>query len=186
MAILDIVYYGDPRLEKVSEPIEDFNADLRKLVKDMFETMYYTNGVGLSAPQIGINKRLLVVDVSGGEDRSKQLVLINPVVVETSGEQKGQEGCLSFPGLFANIARPNYAKVRGFNPEGKTIELEGTGLQARAFLHENDHLDGLLFIQRMKKADREMIVKKMKKMQLPKKEELQNYKEFPVQEGQTL
>lgn len=186
MAILDIVYYGDPRLEKVSEPIEDFNAELRKLVKDMFETMYFTNGVGLSAPQIGVNKRLLIVDVSAGEDRSKQLVLINPVVTETSGEQKGQEGCLSFPGLFANVGRPNYAKVRGFNPEGKAIELEGTGLQARAFLHEIDHLDGILFIQRMKKADREMIVKKMKKMQLPRKEDLQNYKEVPVQEGELV
>ena len=126
MAILDIVYYGDPRLERVSEPIEGFTDDLKKFVKDMFETMYFTNGVGLSAPQVGVNKRLLVIDTSGGEDRSKQLTLINPVVVLTDGEQRGQEGCLSFPGLFATVSRPNLAKVRGYNPEGKPIEIEGT------------------------------------------------------------
>lgn len=184
MAILDIVYYGDPRLERVSEPVEDFNSDLKKLVKDMFETMYFTNGVGLSAPQVGVNKRLLVVDTSGGEDRSKQLTVVNPVVVLTDGEQRGQEGCLSFPGLFATVTRPNIAKVRGYNPEGNPIELEGSALLARALLHEIDHLDGIVFTQRMKKADREAIIKKMKKMQLPKKETLNTYSEFPVQEGE--
>jgi peptide deformylase len=184
MAILDIVYYGDPKLERVSEPIDGFNSDLRKFVKDMFETMYFTNGVGLSAPQVGVNKRLLVIDTSGGEDRSKQLVVVNPVVVVTDGMQKGQEGCLSFPGLFATVSRPNVAKVRGFNPEGKPIEIEGTALLARALLHEIDHLDGIVFTQRMKKSDRELIIKKMKKMQLPKKETLNTYFDFPVQEGQ--
>ncbi len=184
MAILDVVYYGDPRLERVSEPVEDFTADLKKFVRDMFETMYFTNGVGLSAPQVGVNKRLLVIDTSGGEDRSKQLTLINPVVVLTDGEQRGQEGCLSFPGLFATVSRPNIAKVRGYNPEGKIVELEGTALLARALLHEIDHLDGIVFTQRMKKADREVIIKKMKKMQLPKKETLNTYSDFPVQEGE--
>ena len=184
MAILDIVYYGDPRLERVSEPIEGFDADLRKFVKDMFETMYFTNGVGLSAPQVGVNKRLLVIDTSGGEDRSKQLTVVNPVVVLADGLQKGQEGCLSFPGLFATVTRPNIAKVRGFSPEGKPIEIEGSALLARALLHEIDHLDGIVFTQRMKKADRELIIKKMKKMQLPKKETLNTYSEFPVQEGE--
>jgi len=169
MAILDVVYYGDPRLEKVSEPIAEVTPEIHKLVKDMFETMYYTNGVGLSAPQIGVNRRLLVIDTSAGNDLSKQIALINPVIVEQSGEQRGQDGCLSFPVLFAEVARANYAKVRGVNLEGKTVEVEGTELLARALLHEIDHLDGILFIQRMRKADRETIVKKMKKQPLPKK-----------------
>lgn len=163
MAIIDVVYYGDPRLEQVSEPIAQVTPEIRKLVKDMFETMYFTSGVGLSAPQIGVNKRLLVIDVSGGEDRSKQVTIINPVVIEQSGEQKGREGCLSFPGHFADVTRANYAKVKGLDLSGKEVTIEGTELLARALLHEIDHLDGILFISRMKKADREMIVKKMKK-----------------------
>jgi peptide deformylase len=164
MAMLNIVYFGDPKLEKVSEPITEVTPEIKKLARDMFETMYYTNGVGLSAPQVGINKRMLVVDVSGGEDRTKQLVMINPVVVETSGTQTGREGCLSFPSLFATVTRPNFARIRGLNLEGKEVEVEGTELLARALLHEIDHLDGILFIQRMKKADREVIVRKMKKI----------------------
>jgi peptide deformylase len=164
MAIIDIVYFGDPRLEKVSEPISEVTPEVRKLARDMFETMYYTSGVGLSAPQIGVNKRLLVIDVSGGEDRSKQLTVINPVVIETNGSQTGREGCLSFPGLFASVTRPNFVKIRGLNLEGKEVEVEGSELLARALLHEIDHLDGILYIQRMKKSDREVIVRKMKKI----------------------
>jgi peptide deformylase len=164
MAILDVVYFGDPRLEKVSEPISEVTPEIRKLARDMFETMYYTSGVGLSAPQIGVNKRLLVIDVSGGEDRSKQLTVINPVVIETNGSQTGREGCLSFPGLFASVTRPNFVKIRGLNLDGKEVEVEGSELLARALLHEIDHLDGILYIQRMKKSDREVIVRKMKKI----------------------
>jgi peptide deformylase len=168
MAILDIVYYGDPRLEKVSEPVTEVTPETRRFVKDMFETMYFTNGVGLSAPQVGVNERILVIDCSGGSDRNQQIALINPVIVNTSGEQKGQEGCLSFPGLFAEIVRPNVVAVKGTNLEGQEIQLEGEGLLARALHHEIDHLDGVLFLQRMKKADRETIVRKMKKMKLEK------------------
>ncbi len=164
MAILDIVYYGDSRLEKVSEPVSEVTPEIRKLARDMFETMYYTSGVGLSAPQIGISKRMLVIDVSGGEDRNKQLVVINPVVMETGGSQTGREGCLSFPGLFASVTRANNVRIKGLNLEGKEVEVEATELLARALLHEIDHLDGILFIQRMKKADREVIVRKMKKI----------------------
>jgi peptide deformylase len=164
MAILDIVYFGDPRLEKVSEPVSEVTSEIRKLARDMFETMYYTSGVGLSAPQVGINKRLLVTDVSGGEDRTKQLTVINPIVIESSGSQTGREGCLSFPSLFATVTRANFVRIKGLNLEGKEVEVEGTELLARALLHEIDHLDGILFIQRMKKADREVIVRKMKKI----------------------
>jgi peptide deformylase len=167
MAILDVVYYGDPRLEKVSEPVTGFDADLRKFVKDMFETMYFTDGVGLSAPQVGVNKRVLVIDTSAGTDRSKQVVLINPVIILEEGEQKGPEGCLSFPGLFADVKRPNMVRVKSQNLDGKEFEMEGSALLARAIHHEIDHLDGVLFIERMKKSDRETIVKKMKKMTLP-------------------
>jgi peptide deformylase len=168
MAILDIVYYGDPRLEQVSEPIEEVTPELRRFIKDMFETMYFTNGVGLSAPQVGLNQRLLVIDCSGGSDRSQQITMMNPVITITSGEQKGPEGCLSFPGLFAEVARPYVVKVKGWNIDGKEVELEGEGLLARALHHEIDHLDGVLFTQRMKKADRESIIKKMKKFKAPK------------------
>ncbi|MCI0411988.1 peptide deformylase [bacterium] len=168
MAILDIVYYGDPRLEKLSEPVNEVMPETRRFVKDMFETMYFTSGVGLSAPQVGVNQRILVIDCSGGADRDQQIVLINPVVISSSGEQKGPEGCLSFPGLFAEVSRPNIVKVKGLNLDGKELEIEGEGLLARALHHEIDHLDGVLFIQRMKKADREMIVKKMKKQKFEK------------------
>ena len=170
MAILDIVYYGDPRLEQLSEPVSEVTTEIRRFVKDMFETMYFTNGVGLSAPQIGVHKRVIVIDTSGGNDRSQQIALINPVIVDVAGEQTGSEGCLSFPGLFADVTRANYVKVRGVDLNGKEIMLEGTELLARALLHEIDHLDGILFVSRMKKADREMIVRKMKKQQFSKKE----------------
>jgi peptide deformylase len=168
MAILDIVYYGDPRLEKLSEPVNEVTPETRRFVKDMFETMYFTNGVGLSAPQVGVNQRILVIDCSGGSDRDQQIVLVNPVIVSSSGEQKGPEGCLSFPGLFAEITRPNIVKVKGLDLDGKTLEIEGEGLLARALHHEIDHLDGVLFIQRMKKSDREVILKKMKKQKFEK------------------
>ena len=168
MAILDIVYYGDPRLEKLSEPVNEVTPEIRRFVKDMFETMYFTNGVGLSAPQVGVNQRILVIDCSGGSDRNQQIAMINPVVTVTSGEQKGPEGCLSFPGLFADVTRPNVVKVKGWNLDGKEVGMEGEGLLARALHHEIDHLDGVLFIQRMKKSDREAIVKKMKKQKFDK------------------
>ena len=170
MAILDVVYYGDSRLEKVSEPVSEVTADVRKFIKNMFETMYFTNGVGLSAPQVGVNTRILVIDISGGTDRSKQIALINPVILTESGEQKGPEGCLSFPGLFVEVKRPNYVKVKGLNPDSNEVEIEGTELLARALHHEIDHLDGVLFTQRMKKSDREAIVKKMKKQILAVRE----------------
>ena len=168
MAILDIVYYGDPRLEKLSEPVSDVTPETRRFIKDMFETMYFTNGVGLSAPQVGVNQRILVIDCSGGSDRDQQIALVNPVIVTSNGEQKGPEGCLSFPGLFAEVTRPNVVKVKGLDLDGKVLEIEGEGLLARALHHEIDHLDGVLFIQRMKKSDREAIVKKMKKQKFEK------------------
>jgi peptide deformylase len=168
MAILDIVYYGDPRLEKLSEPVNEVTPETRRFVKDMFETMYFTNGVGLSAPQVGVNQRIMVIDCSGGSDRDQQIALVNPVILTSSGEQKGPEGCLSFPGLFAEVTRPNVVKVKGLDLDGKAVEIEGEGLLARALHHEIDHLDGVLFIQRMKKSDREAIVKKMKKQKFEK------------------
>jgi peptide deformylase len=172
MAILDIVYYGDPRLEAISQPISEVTPEVRRFIKDMFETMYFTNGVGLSAPQVGINKRVLVIDVSGGSDRGKQVVMINPVILKEEGEQKGPEGCLSFPGLFADVKRPDIVRVKSLDLEGREIEIEGAGLMARAIHHEIDHLDGILFTERMKKSDREAIIKKMKKMSLPKREKV--------------
>lgn len=172
MAILDIVYYGDSRLETVSQPVPEVTPEVRKFVRDMFETMYFTNGVGLSAPQVGVNQRILVIDVSGGSDRGKQVIMINPVILKAEGEQKGPEGCLSFPGLFADVKRPNILRVKSLNLEGREMEIEGAGLLARAIHHEIDHLDGILFTERMKKSDREAVIKKMKKMSLTKREKV--------------
>ncbi len=163
MAILEVVYYGDPRLEQVSEPVGQVTPEIRKLVKDMFETMYFTSGVGLSAPSNWSQQ------ASAGDRRFRRR---RPFQTGhhhqscrggTIREQKGEKAVSAFPGHFADVTRANYAKVKGLDLNGKEITIEGEELLARALLHEIDHLDGILFISRMKKADREMIVKKMKK-----------------------
>jgi len=161
----EIRLYGDPVLEVECAPVgeEEFGSkELRTLVDDMFETMYEAKGVGLAAPQIGIKKRLFIVDVSCGEEPDEKLVVINPEVVETHGEQVGEEGCLSIPGFRENVKRPFEAKVRARNAEGDSIEIEGEELLARALLHENDHLDGVLFLRHLSALKREMIKRKIK------------------------
>ena len=142
MAIRNIRELGDPVLTKQCKEVKEMTERTRELIQDMFETMYEAEGVGLAAPQVGILKRLCVIDT--GEN---PIVLINPRVVETSGEQTGQEGCLSVPGKSGVVTRPNYAKVVALNENMEPIEVEGTELLARALLHELDHLDGHMYTE---------------------------------------
>lgn len=141
MALRNIRYEGDAILRKNCREITEMTPKIAILIDDMIETMYDANGVGLAAPQIGILKRLVVIDVGDGP-----IVLINPEILETSGEQTGGEGCLSVPGKTATVTRPNYAKVRARDRNMKLFELEGTELLARAICHECDHLDGKLYV----------------------------------------
>ena len=162
--IYPIVKYGNHVLEKIAEPLTTFDGDLEKLVADMFETMYAASGVGLAAPQIGIPKRLCVIDVSAGEDPNQKLVLANPEVVSTEGKQQQEEGCLSLPDFRAPTVRPLRATVRAQDIRGNQITLAGEALLARAFCHEIDHLNGRLFIQHLSRLKRDSIKRKVRKM----------------------
>lgn len=142
MAIRTVRVMGDRILTKKCRPIEQMNKKIRNLIDDMIETMYEENGVGLAAPQVGILKRLVVIDVGDGP-----IVLINPEIIETSGEQTGDEGCLSVPGKAGQVTRPNVVTVRALNENMEPIEVTGEGLLARAICHECDHLDGILYVE---------------------------------------
>jgi peptide deformylase len=162
--IYPIVKYGHKVLETPAEPVVNFDGDLAKLVADMFETMYAANGVGLAAPQIGIPKRLCVIDVTSGEDPSAKLVLVNPVILSTEGKVSLDEGCLSLPDFRANTPRPARVTVRAQDVHGKEFTLTGEGLLARAFCHETDHLNGTLFIQHLSMLKRDSIKRKVRKL----------------------
>ncbi len=160
-----IVKYGNPVLEEVCEPVaeEEFGSeDLRSLVTDMFETMYQARGVGLAAPQVGVLKRLTVIDCSGGEGEAQPHILINPEIVSQEGTQVGSEGCLSIPGFTANVSRPMTVRTRYRTVDGESRELEGEELLARVICHENDHLNGVLFLRHLSKLKRGMIKKKIR------------------------
>lgn len=144
MALRNIREIGDPVLNKVCKEVKEMNERTLQLIDDMFDTMYEANGVGLAAPQVGILKRIVVIDC--GDD---PILLINPRILETSGKQTGQEGCLSVPGKSGIVTRPDYAKVIALNEEMEEIIVEGEGLLARAILHEIDHLDGHLYVEKV-------------------------------------
>jgi peptide deformylase len=164
--VRNIVKYGDPVLEQAAEPVTDFaSPELQQIVSDMWETMYAAKGVGLAAPQIGLRKRISVIDISAGEDETKKVVIINPEIVEKEGSQTGEEGCLSIPGFREPVTRANRVKVRAQNENGECIELEGEELLARAFQHEIDHLNGILFISHLSTLKRDLIRRKIKKLQ---------------------
>jgi peptide deformylase len=165
MALLEIVKYGDPVLERVGEPVTDFDERLKRLVSDMFETMYEARGVGLAAPQIGLSKRLFVMDCSGGGDPTARVALINPVVLRVEGDQTGDEGCLSFPGIFFPVKRSLRAVVRAHDVNGEEFEFDGLELEARCMLHETDHCDGIVFIDRTTTLKRELAKRKIKRLQ---------------------
>ena len=162
--IYPIVVYGDPVLETSAATVTEFNDDLKKLVEDMFESMYAAHGVGLAAPQIGISKRITVIDVTFKEDPDAKLVLINPEVIAREGKQTGQEGCLSLPEFRENVTRPNIVTVRAQDLEGNWFEKTGDDLLARAFVHEIDHLNGRLFISHVSALKRDLIRRKIKKL----------------------
>lgn len=145
MAIRNIRIMGDPILEKVCKEVKEVTPRIKELIEDMLETMYDANGVGLAAPQVGILKRIVVIDVTGEDP----IVLINPRILETSGEQTGGEGCLSLPGKSGTVTRPNYVKVKAYDQDMKPFEIEGTELLARAFCHEIDHLDGHMYVEKV-------------------------------------
>ena len=162
--IYPIVVYGDPVLEKPAEPVTEFNAELKKLVDDMFESMYAAHGVGLAAPQIGIGKRIAVIDTTFKEDPNAKLVLINPEIIGREGRQTSKEGCLSLPDFHENVTRANIVTVRAQDVEGKWFEKTGDDLLARALLHETDHLNGRLFISHVSALKRDLIKRKIKKL----------------------
>lgn len=144
MALYSIVEKEDKLLRKTSREVPEITPNVLKLMDNMLETMYFANGVGLAAPQVGILKRVVVIDI--GEDGPGPLKLINPVILERSGMQNGAEGCLSCPGMVGQVMRSQYVKVKALNPEGEEIIIEAEGFLARAMQHEIDHLDGILFI----------------------------------------
>jgi peptide deformylase len=162
--IYPIVKFGDPVLEKPAAPVTDFDDELRKLADDMFESMYAAHGVGLAAPQIGIAKRIAVIDVTFKEDPDAKIVLVNPEIVHTEGKQNSSEGCLSLPEFRENVTRPMKVTARAQNLNGETIEVVGEELLARALLHETDHLNGKLFISHISGLKRDLIKRKIRKL----------------------
>jgi peptide deformylase len=162
--IRPILKYGDDTLHDRADKVEAINADIDRLVEDMVETMYAAPGIGLAAPQVGVPLRIFVVDLSSGRDPNGLIVMINPEFVERDGVQLEDEGCLSLPGFNATVVRPSRAVVKGLDRHGDERTIEGTGLLARAFQHEMDHLDGTLFVDRLRGIKRDMIVKKIKKL----------------------
>ena len=159
--IRDIIRYGDPRLLAENHCVEAVSEDLPALLADMRETCHAAPGIGLAAPQIGVNRRVAIVDLSVGTDPAALIVLVNPVVVEASGEQKEEEGCLSVPDMAERVERPARVLVRAADASGAMREIEGTGLLARALCHEIDHLNGLLYVDRLRGLKREMTRKKI-------------------------
>ncbi|MGA8366733.1 MAG: peptide deformylase [Candidatus Acidiferrales bacterium] len=159
-----IVKYGDPVLETPAKAVEKFGEELARLVADMFESMYAARGVGLAAPQIGIGLRLAVIDVSDGKNPEAKIVCANPEMIHVEGEQREEEGCLSVPGFRGHVARPLYVTVRAQDATGKTFEMRSEGLLARAFCHEMDHLNGVLFITHLSMLKRDMIKRKIRKL----------------------
>ena len=167
MALLKVIHYPQTVLLTLGKPVfeDEFNDDLRQLVDDMFETMYDAGGVGLAAPQIDVSKRLFVMDCSGGDDESQKVALVNPEIIHVEGEQYGDEGCLSFPGIYTKVKRDLRAIVRYQDIFGNFQELEGENLTARCVLHETDHCDGIVFLDRMSSLKRNLAKRKIKRLQ---------------------
>ena len=165
MARLKIVTWPDPVLTTPADPVTKFDAELKKLADDMFETMYAAPGVGLAATQVGIAKRLFVMDCSGGKDKSSRYFMANPQIIVKEGKQDGDEGCLSIPGIYSKVQRSVRVVARGHDINGKEYEIEGVELEARCLLHETDHCDGILYVNRISPLKRELVQRKIKKLQ---------------------
>ncbi len=162
--IRPILKYGDAVLHDKANPVDALTPEIDRLVDDMIETMYAAPGVGLAAPQVGVPLRIFVVDISVGRDPHGLIVMINPEFVLRDGMQLEEEGCLSVPGFNATVVRPSHVIVKGLDREGRECQQDATGLLARAFQHEMDHLDGMLFVEHLRGVKRDMIVRKIKKL----------------------
>jgi peptide deformylase len=162
--IYPIVKYGDPILEKSTATVKKFDGELAELAEDMFASMYAAQGVGLAAPQIGLGLRIAVVDVTGGKNPEAKFVLVNPEIIHAEGEKREEEGCLSIPGFRGYVVRPHFVTVRAQDAKGEQYEIRGEDLLARAFCHEIDHLNGILFIQHLGMLKRDIIKRKIKKL----------------------
>ena len=163
MPIRPIVKYGHPVLHAPAKPVEAIDDEIRRLVADMIETMYAAPGVGLAATQVAVPLRVIVIDLSVGEDPEQVIRLVNPEILEESGEQRHEEGCLSAPGYAGSPMRPAQVRVRGLDLEGDPREYTGSGLLARAFCHEIDHIDGMLFVDRLSPLKRDLLRRKLRK-----------------------
>ena len=163
--IRPITRYGDPVLTRPAATVEEVTPDIQTLIDDMIETMYAAPGIGLAAPQVGVPLRVCVIDITGGQRGGQVITLVNPEFVERTGMQLEEEGCLSIPGHNATVARPERAVVRGLDRNGQPVTIEGTGLLARALQHELDHLDGTLFVDRLRGLRRDLILRKVRKQQ---------------------
>ena len=162
--IYPIVKFGNPVLEKPAEPVTVFDGDLRKLVEDMFESMYEAHGIGLAAPQIGLSKRVAVIDITFKEDENAKLVLVNPEIIHREGTHTQPEGCLSIPEFREPVSRARKVTVRAQDIEGKWFERSGEDLLARALLHETDHLNGKLYISHLSALKRDLMKRKIRKL----------------------
>jgi peptide deformylase len=162
--IRPILKYGDAVLHERAQTVDTITSDVQRIIDDMIETMYAAPGIGLAAPQIGVPLQIFTVDLSLGRDLDGLLVMINPTLVEYGGMQLEQEGCLSLPGFEATVVRPSRVVVKALDRTGEEYQREGTGLLARAFQHEMDHLDGTLFVDRLRGIKRDLIVRKIRKL----------------------
>ena len=163
--ILKIVKYPEPVLQQPGEPVTEFDDKLRGFVDDMFETMYASQGIGLAAQQVGVAKRVTVIDLSQGKDPAQKLTLINPEIISSEGKVYEEEGCLSFPEIREKVSRSAKVRVRAQDVKGKWFEMDGEELLSRCFQHEFDHLDGVLFIFRMSALKRNLNLRKIRKLQ---------------------
>jgi peptide deformylase len=164
MAVLSILVYGDPRLEATNQPVEDFGEQLQSLIEDLFDTGWRAPGLGLAAPQVGINLRIATVDLSVGKDPEARVVLANPEIISRQGKASLEEGCLSFPGLFTTIERPTALRVRAQDEGGHWREFDAEGLLAQTVCHEVDHLDGVLLVHHLRSMKRRLFMRRVEKM----------------------
>ena len=162
---LSLRYYGDPVLRKKAEPVAAVDPEIRELIAGLFDTMYRERGIGLAAPQVGVSQRVFVVDVEGDEGERTKLALVNPRIVRSDGSMVGEEGCLSIPGIHADVKRHAEVTFEGLDENGARVQVSATGLLARALQHELDHLDGVLFIDRLSVIRRKLLEPKLQRMQ---------------------
>ncbi|MCR4410544.1 MAG: peptide deformylase [Candidatus Saccharicenans sp.] len=163
MALLEIITIGHPTLARRALPVENINQEIVELARNMVETMHRAPGIGLAAPQVNVSLRLITVDLSVGENQNDLIIMINPEIIEAEGEQVGEEGCLSVPGIYEKVVRPSRILLRGNDLDGREIKLEARDLLARVFCHEIDHLDGKLFVDRLSPLKRRLIRSRLKK-----------------------